>query len=338
MEIVKAEILWTRICPLRCSYCGMVTGKSNSLSCESWLKGIDNLKKIGCGFIAFYGAEPLYDFEKLPEVVGYTESLGIHTTVITSGMVPNFWNKVEQLYLSGAKSLSMSFDIEGIDKSSSLKNDLAVPALTQFLQLGRVRDVAAITTLTRNNYKLFIDSVKKMSQKKIWSFFDLIHQDRGQPGSKCKNYPEMQELLFRNEDIVQFISFLNELYELKEQGELCHTSRLFIDLLRDNPNLLTDYSWNCANYKEFPSWVTVDCDGFVYPCDDFQPDLGSGKKICVTELYNRWQEFQDIWKPIVKENCPGCLWGTHIDAHYIKAGKLPFDSYVHIGDYSSDRK
>ena len=67
MQIVKAEILWTRKCPLSCPYCSMANGRSNDLSIDQWKKGFDNLKQLGCGFAAFYGAEPLADFNKLGE-------------------------------------------------------------------------------------------------------------------------------------------------------------------------------------------------------------------------------------------------------------------------------
>jgi hypothetical protein len=48
------------------------------------------------------------------------------------------------------------------------------------------------------------------------------------------------------------------------------------------------------------------------------------------ELADRWDEFATYWKDVVDRGCPGCLWNTHIDAHFIKQGHVPFSDYVHI--------
>lgn len=327
MKIVKAEILWTRKCPLNCAYCNMADGRRNSLILDQWKLGFDNLKQLGCGFAAFYGAEPLADFDKLPEVVGYAESIGIHTTVITSGAIKNLKKKIDILYNNGAKSLSMSYDIVGLDQSSKIKTNKAIEHLLYFKEKGNIRDVAAISTLTRSNYKQFLTSVKILSKLGIWSFFDLIHDDRKQPGSKCKHCPITNELIFKKEDNPSFVNFLYSLKKLKDQGFLCHPSHGFMDLLIQDPSKLQTYNWNCAQEKGFPAWVTVDCDGTVYPCDDFQPKISF--PIPVYKLYDQWNLFCRTWKPIVKNICPGCLWNTHIDAHFIKQGKQPFSDYVH---------
>lgn len=333
MRIVKAEILWSRKCYLNCSYCAMADGRVNSLLLKDWIKGFDNLKELGCGFAAFYGAEPLNDFNRLPEIVGYAESIGIATTVITSGSVKNFRRKLDLLHQAGARSLSMSYDIVPLDKSSKNKSEKAIDNLLYFQKKKNIRDVAAITTLTRLNFSEFLHSVVELSKKNIWSFFDIVHDDRGQPGSKCRHYPGIKKLMFKEEDNNKFIDFLKSLKALKEAGNLCHSSHNFMDTIVENPCLLQDYSWNCAKSPLFPSWVTVDCDGVVYPCDDFQPY--NPVPIFIHQLSERWEEFCKIWQPIVSRDCPGCLWNTHLDAHFIKDNKLPFSDYIHDKNLSS---
>jgi len=56
MKLVKAEFLWSRKCALNCEYCAMPDDKENSLTVMEWIHGIDVLKELSCGFIAFYGA------------------------------------------------------------------------------------------------------------------------------------------------------------------------------------------------------------------------------------------------------------------------------------------
>lgn len=328
MEIVKAEILWTRKCQLDCPYCGMANGRVNTY--RHWQEGFDVLKSLGCGFAAFYGAEPLADFNLLPDVVGYAESIGVHTTVITSGVVKQLQKKLDILHDHGAKSLSMSYDITALSRDSGWKSERAIKNLLYFKNKGGVRDVAAIATLTRSNYKEFLKSVVELSELGIWSFFDLIHDDRGQPGSKCKHYAGIKRLMFRERDNPEFINFLIELKKLKEQGYLCHSSYPFMDVLINDPCQLQRYDWNCAKEEGFPAWVTVDCDGLVYPCDDFQPPY-KVFPIALHQLAERWEEFQEYWKPVVEQDCPGCLWNTHLDAHFIKQGRLDFCDYVHSG-------
>jgi hypothetical protein len=63
------------------------------------------------------------------------------------------------------------------------------------------------------------------------------------------------------------------------------------------------------------------------PCDDFNI-----RKVCpikVHRLADNWTIFKHFWKAQIQSKCPGCLWNTHIDAHLIKEGSLPFSDYVH---------
>jgi MoaA/NifB/PqqE/SkfB family radical SAM enzyme len=329
MKIVKAEMLWSRTCKLKCSYCGMSNGKKNNVASSFWLKGVENLKRLGCSFMAFYGAEPLMEFTTLPSVIDAAESNGIYTTIITSGAAPNLYKKIDELYKFGAKSLSVSYDIVPLDNSSKKKMLNSLRILNYFQEQGNIRDVAVIATLTSLNYLFYPEMVKKMTNKNIWSFFDIIHGDRGQIGTKCRNYPGIENLFFKAKDIDKFIRVLEKVQQMKNSGFLVHSSNYFLNLLSKNPELIIDCNWNCAKEDNFPAWVTVDVDGIVYPCDDFQPPYPKGKEIYVWELYDKWNEFSNYWKQIVIDTCPGCLWNTHIDAHAIKRGELPFTDYVH---------
>lgn len=198
-NITKAEILWTRQCPLKCSYCAMATGGSNDKPYIFWQNTADELKKLQCRFAAFYGAEPLADEKnigKLASVLLYFDKIGIDTTIITSGVVPRLREKLKLLHDFNLKSLTMSYDIEPLDKSSKVKSNKALETLQWFKSLGNIRDVATITTLTRTNFRLLEDHIKRMTDLGIWVFFDLIHDDRLQPGGKCRHTDVTESLLF----------------------------------------------------------------------------------------------------------------------------------------------
>lgn len=337
MKLVKAEILWTRQCPLKCSYCAMADGRANNVPLKDWFLGIRNLHFLGCRFIAFYGAEPLYDrYKDLAATIGYAERMGIHTTVITSGMVPDVEGKLRYLYDEGCRSLSVSYDIRACDKSAILKTKKALNLLRLFKSFGPVRDLAAIATIGEHNFEMIPKAISQLSAEGIWFFFDILHPDRHQPGSKCSGSGEPYLIKRWSEfaDILQFV------LEMKNDGLLCHTSRPFINFLTHNINVGTKNimtCWNCADEKEFPGWVTIDCNGLVYPCDDFQPKVyslyeGSAyKPITMKNILSHCSRFTDMWKQIVKRYCPGCLWNTHYDTFRIKDGSIPFSDYVHTG-------
>jgi MoaA/NifB/PqqE/SkfB family radical SAM enzyme len=311
----------------------MADGRRNTIPINYWKSGFDQLKKLGCSFAAFYGAEPLADFDKLPEVIQYAESIGIHTTVITSGITDHLNEKLKALYENGLRSITASYDAVSQDVSSLKKSQMALKVIDSFRSNGPVRDSAIVVTLTRQNYNVLPIIIETMSERKIWTFVDLIHPDRGQPGSKVKNTDI--ELLFMKEDYIPLIDVLKKVEKLKEFGYLCHTSHNFIQTMKvvaafmtmGDHNPMEAYMWKCSDYSQFPSWVTVDCDGTVYPCDDFAPK--NQTMIKIWEIHNQWNRFSSVWKKCVADQCPGCLWNTHIDAHQIKAGTLPLTDYIH---------
>lgn len=322
-DIVKAEILFSRQCPLSCSYCAMKSERRNTRTVDEWINGMQVLKKLGCSFCAFYGAEPLTEFNKLRHVVGACENmLDIDTTIITSGMVSDFDKKIMELHWYGARSLSMSYDPLPIDTSSKKKSENAIEHLTRFNRLADTRDVAAIATLTAQNFREFPRMVREMTERGIWSFFDFIHTDRGQVGSKCKTTSE--DLMIKPEHYEDVHRMLVEVLGMKTYGALVHITPSIVNTFSDLMVRGNMYSWTCS-YQE-PSWVTIDCDGMVYPCDDF---TGTHKPTDMLNLHNDWDLFAESRTlAVINADCK-CCWGTHIGAHLISSGIDYIGDYVH---------
>jgi len=332
-HIIKAEILWSRKCSLQCSYCRMATGEFVKKDINQWREGVNQLLKFNCRFMPIYGAEPLDDFDYLPDFINYLKKKRVLNTIITSGISKDFKSKLKQLVNAGLESLSTSYDITGNDKYSSLKGDKAYKTLDLFKEYGKenAKDLAIIMTLTRFNFKLVPEVIRRNTKKNIWTLFDFLHYDRGQPKSKTRNTPETFKLLFTDSDLIELKKVLLDIIDLKEKGYLVHQSKSFFKFIIDNINIVKNLSWNCAKENNFPAWVTVNYDAEVFPCDDFQPSLQF--KMYIDEIEKKWENFKKIWRPLVQSKCPGCCWNTHIDAHLIKRNKENFEGYVHGRNY-----
>jgi len=337
-NLVKAEILWSRTCGLKCPYCAMVTNDKTKKDLSLWKKGVEQLKQLNCNFCAIYGAEPLDDFDGLPEFIRMLYQNNILSTIITNACSPNTKEKLSILYANGLRSLTTSYDGEGdeiIDNSSRAKTNRGLELIRWFRDsFVDLRDVAVVATIHRKNYKSIPKIIEKMTKENIWMLFDIIHPDRNQPGSKCKNCVTTDELLFQPEDLPGVINVLKQILGMKNNSYLVHWSKNLVDYIVNNPTVLLKYNWHCAKDKIFPSWVTVENTGEVYCCDDFHVvDPKLKHSIYLWELADRFEEFTKYQKEMALKYCSGCIWNTHFDANAIKQGNIPFGNYVH-----TDRK
>lgn len=340
MRLVKAEILWTRKCNLRCQYCGMYRNDMTAgiqKTWPLWRQGLRRLKALGCDFTAVYGAEPLEDFKYLPEYFNETRELKIFHTLITNCTGNDTKEKLTELVRNGLHSLTVSFDGDSgsiEDKSSRIKSGNALETLDWFRKTfaEKVRDTAVVFTLTKTNLFEILHWIDILKNKNVHVFFDLIHGDVGNPGTKCRNYSGIDQLLFRNnkEDHALLTEFATKMLEKKRQDKTAriHQSYTFLNMLKEYPLMYTQRTWNCADDDVFPSWLTIDNDGTARVCDDFHVEQKPQWKFwdLTPEIFDG--EFTRVWRERTKKKCFGCFWNTHIDAHAIKAGNETFDDYL----------
>ena len=125
-------------------------------------------------------------------------------------------------------------------------------------------------------------------------------------------------------EVIAIKEMLAEVLRLKSYGFLCHTSKHFVDIVSGMMETGDIYQWTCSHQD--PSWVTVDCDGSVYPCDDYK---GNNMDFDMTTLVDRWDDFVDeTCLSVMNQDCR-CCWNTHIDAHGIMKGEFNVNDYVH---------
>jgi len=287
--ITKAEILFTRRCPLRCAGCaiyridehGTSDTKQSDLeeaSMDKWFATVDNLKELGCGFMAIYGAEPAQVPKRVASFIHYVEVVsGIPCSVITSGvgltndMIDLWWG-------SGLRSLTMSVDgLAGEGEqtssiSSKKKTDKAWHYLSYFVdKYGKeMRDAEGCMTITRRNVEVIPELIKVMSEKRIWWHGDIVHWNRGQDYSKVETELDLDGLTFKTpEDIAVLQRVIEEIISMKDGGYLIHPGK---ESLKAMVSMGPKLEWQCCQGSSgFIGMVTVDVNCVIRPCDDFLP-------------------------------------------------------------------
>jgi MoaA/NifB/PqqE/SkfB family radical SAM enzyme len=297
MKIIKAELLISRTCSRYCSGCAM---KKIGVEYEkysdtaAWSAGLSNLKKAGCEFIALYGAEPLdRDAAFLKNLIGLIKEIGMSYTIITGKY------DVAKAKSLNLKSLSVSYD--GRNASGKERIVKSHGALTFLKSFPEIADRACILTLSKQTINELISTVDYVLSLGYWFLFDLAHNSNNMPKnvSKCtQNLDKINATTIKH--------FLQYLIDLKKDGAKVHCSIEWLEYLQKNFNQDIRTIWHCKKSREV-GWVTVNYDGTVYPCDDFQEGY-------VDKLWeiDDWSHFE-MWRNLTVSRCPGCAWNTHFD-------------------------
>jgi len=290
--------------------------ETEELSDSEWAMVPKVLDSLGVKFAPIYGAEPFTRFNALLLFISNATKIGLPTSVITNGV---YLNKitVKRLKMAGLDSITLSCDIEGfVDVHSKLKSQLVEKRLN--LCLKEFRDVEVVVTVTPKNIKLLPEFVKLMTEKGVWTHFDIIHPDRRQPGSKCMTVDE--SYYFKPQHKKVFLKAIRELIRLKrDEDALIHVTEDVMRLMeREYERYIICYGWKCKG----PSWITVDSTGYVYGCDDFQPE---NFKFHILDNWE-WDRFAEEWIKQLRY-CPGCFWTTHVMSD-LWWGKTGWEEYI----------
>lgn len=348
-KLVKAEILFTRKCNLGCPSCAIVSNKYEELDIDGWKKAFDGLKKVGVPFAAIYGAEPFCRFNDLCELVGYSESIGIMTTVITNGLLMTD-EKMQKLYESGLRSLTMSCDdlpdkLINLPRDVARKSQAAYNWMSRWMEFKDIRDGQVCMTVTRKNFKSLPEFIELWSRLGVYTAWDILHYDQGQPGSKCSpmSTEEISDLCLNASNTDNMFDMLNIMHKVLKMKKDGYKIFPFEENIKDwltisfrrcdyrveqkwGRNLYAEWEFGDLAWKCSPTtFVTIDCDGTAQCCDDF---LINKPKIYAWELADKWEAFDKRNKKAVK-SCPGCQWATHRSAERIFNGECQLEGYVH---------
>ena len=292
----KCEVLLTRRCPLNCWYCRMKRNNWPELSPEEWSMVPEKLVELGVKFAPIYGAEPLSAYKSLLNFIKSCTEVNLPNSVITNALLLTE-DRMKELREAGLTSVTFSYDIVPKDENTKRKQELTEKVIDKALQY--FEDVEIVVTLYSENYKCLPEIVEKFTKKGVWVHFDFYHPDRGQEGSKCCG----SDSAFKKEDLLHLRLVLEQIAD----NEYLHP-RPVMKFILDNLELLTKYHWKCVG----GGWITLDSDGSVFGCDDFQPQSVRGKfHILKYGKEWSWGEFVDVWRKYLVD-CPGCAWITHI--------------------------
>jgi len=289
------------------------------------IEGVHRVIDLGGQLFIIYGASPLYEFEGLPKFIDAIESRGCYSTVIVDGVLPETQQRLSTLYDHGLRSITVSYDTEAAADVSTLSKSRKGLGLARWFRdtFKGLRDVMLVMTLTRKNRRQVMSELPALLAEGFWVCIDLVHPDRGQPGSRCKG--DGEGLVFRS-------AHVEELREFARSVLVGDTSRVlpvrqWWEVMGRFPREMTSFAWKCCDMTSFPSWLVLDCDGTVIPCNDFVPP---GEMLKVWELSEQnLREWEERNIAAVRQRCPGCAWGHYWEGVGVKAGLFSVDRYEH---------
>jgi len=305
MKIIKAEILISRQCNLRCGYCAMWRKERNEISVQAWIEIFETLtKKLSCPFYPIYGAEPLL-YPGIYDIIKYfSDNRTAAYSLLTNATQLDSVAK-RKLLDAGLDSITLSVDSLSMPGNGSIgkRNDVALKAIQWAIE-NRIEDVQGTSCVHRQNIEQIPELVRYLSSEGVWYSFDFIHDNKGQDPRLSKVASPNPEYAFSWErDWHTILEFLETMLRMKKEGFMIYQPEAWFEkLLVDPIKFVVDREWKCSD----PSWVTIDSDGSVLMCDDYFVPSG----IPAVELPDRWDEFVEFKKREVK-NCRGCAWCTH---------------------------
>lgn len=278
---------------------------------EQWQSGVLNMRRLGSKFVAIYGAEPLTRPKYLAEVITAIYQSGQAATIITA--LPRSPLLKKLFAISPLDSLTVSWDGVYGDLDREKKSTDGQHILKEY---AFVRDRSVVATVSALNVQRIPEMARVASAQGWWFLFDLYHPGAG-PLSKCNDAGGLREA-----DAEDVREMAEALLELKREGGRVHASELYLTFLAEHYKGRIRDVWHCVNRKA--GWLTVNSDGCILPCDDWQKSYPLGKI---------WDELLPLdlecWKNEAVADCPGCLWNTHFDAVAIEENLIPLGSYVH---------
>ena len=314
---IKAEILITRRCDIRCPHCGIVRSGVRERTSEYWQRALSRLNtELEVAFFPIYGGEPLV-YKELPNLISKLSESNLPFSIIsnsillTKEMAKDFVDRGLKSYTVSVDTLdSTRFRIPVLRR----RNDAALRALDIFLELG-LPDLQAQATVSPFNISEIVSIADHFTSKGIWFSFDILHTSKSDVVDLASKVPPDSAIAGDHipldyTHLNALANMLDGLIELKNAGRKIYQSKQYMEMLK-NPKYSLDRSWMCASYG-YPGFLTIDADGSMMVCDDFSDPVIS--QYTADTLPDCWDEFVKDWL-IAAGECRGCVWSTHVNSY-----------------------
>jgi len=273
-KIQIANILLTRRCNLKCSYCNIIKEyktkpdeykkisyyNKNELSYKEWMKIFSALKNNNPDvFFILYGGEPFL-YNDLELLLQEMHNNDMKYTIITNNtdFVQERLHSIAKK-IGGYKGLTSSvdpiiFSEEDNDSDRMKKSKLGLERLTQMRHDGIGHDVVAEITCDSTNIQYLYDTVKELSNRSIWSSITVIDRQKHM-FYDFSSVDDETMLLLKNKIVLdQFQKIIND------KTLLVHIPDLLMELYNVLP-----CDMFCRIYTDIHN-VTIEPDGHFRLC------------------------------------------------------------------------
>ena len=272
-KIHIANILLTRKCNLKCSYCHIVKNYKdmpkqypemkhyykNEISPEEWIKILTLLKKNNPNvFCIFYGGEPFL-YKGLDKIISYCHDKDIYYTIISNN-TEEIKPIIEELVLKVGKLKGFTASVDPILFSGQTAGDIfykskaGFESLVQYKRDGLAEDVVAEITITPETFEFLYKTVKGLSEAGIYSSITAI-DDKKSPYYDFSGVEWNQPLLKPTEYVkMSFDAIIND------KSLLVHSPEVLNDLYKCLPS-----KYFCKIFEDVHN-VTIDADGTFRLC------------------------------------------------------------------------
>jgi len=332
MSIKIANLLLTRKCNLKCSYCrisGNMEYEDRPLSypdrnhyftherdTEYWIKCIDKLynhnKDI---FLILYGGE-IFLRDDVDIIVNHCNDIGVNYTIISScntaiqPRIEEFFKKVEYV-----KGFSASIDPGAHNGDASidaiLKSQCGFHMLKSLISRNLVKDPVAEITVSSTNIHYLVDTVERLSYNGITSSITYIEPAKNE-WYDFSSVSDSNLLVQKSHDTYNTIrALVDSNYKIHMKDEL---------LLETYKYLPADMM-DCGIDEKLHN-ITIDSDGRLRLCLRIRSEILS--KIDSMDLLDEEGTINEsvfnLYKLDKRSCCEGCIWTCPIMSRFDSSG------------------
>ena len=244
----------TNRCTSHCHYCNIPLRKQRELTTDEVFSLVDQVKRMGCTRIGFWGGEPLVR-DDIAEIINYTSFKGIYTTLDTNGfLVPERIHELGRL-----EHMIIAFDGEKEAHELNREPGSHERALSAIGAASNRLPFWSITVLSKHNLHS-IDYILDMARKyNFLTTFQVVHHNK-RLGADLKDFVATDE---------DYRNAIKKLILEKRRGAPMASTMPYLEYLL----AWEDYSVPMLPYtvRGMRCWAgqlycNVDTNGDVYPC------------------------------------------------------------------------